>query len=219
MLDFVSSRFMAVAFAAIGFFLAPSASPVEAAPIALPFDYTTNDENVVGTVSGTAGDLFFRLKIDDLAAADAASSNVNGSFVMKLVGPDGLTWAGYVEMMGKVAQNVADGFIPPDGANDLGDVFFWSFGYLGLDNTWFLHVESLDLPLTIIVNSVLNNSTDDNPSAPLPFTALLTVEVGQGGDLQIATTPIPASLALFTTGLGLFGLMQARRRKVRGPVG
>jgi hypothetical protein len=164
----------------------------------LAFDYTNNTQQTVATVTGSNGTLSFTLDLGDPTA-----SNVEGDFAMDLVGPGNV-------IIGSISLDLGPLFLGP-GPTDFGDIhntvvtdFLYNF------NTWqAVALAAGDLPLSIVVTSQLDTVGD-------PFTPILTVTAD--GDLTVVTaTPLPGALALFSTGVGVLGLVGARRRRRLSP--
>jgi hypothetical protein len=161
----------------------------QAAPIPLAFDFTTGSPSTVATINGSGGHMEFVLDL-----GDPTLSNVFGNFSMDIEGP-GSTPLGSVSLIGGT-------FL--DGASQgLGDAAANPVSGLPNISTWFLDVGPLDLPLSLVVTSQLDTLGD-------PLAPLLTVEFSNG-NLQV--TPLPGALALFATGIGVFGLIGSRRKR------
>lgn len=163
--------------------------------VPLSFDYTTGNPIPVATITGTGGTMDFSLDV-----ADPGLSDRSGNFAMDVFSP-GDVLLGSISLIGAPSLNggsFAFGSIawPPGVAGGLPNI-----------STWSLTVVALDLPLTLVVTSILFDALGN------PFAPLLTVDFT--GDLALATNavPLPATLPLFATGIGMMGLLGWRRKR------
>ena len=171
--------------------------------VPLPFDYTTGMQTTVATITGTGGTMNFTLDVDDPTLTDQTFSGVNGSFSMDVLGPGDV-------ILGSISLAGAPYF---DGlSQDFGSIATPPVPLvpvLPIESMWSLTVGAPDLPLSLEVTSYLFNLF-----GPLTYTPVLTVEFT--GNLALTSpnaVPLPATLPLFASGLGVLGLLGWRRKR------
>jgi hypothetical protein len=190
MLTFSSLRYSALAVTILAL---AGVTSSRAAPIEIAFDYSTNTPSTVATITGVnGGQISFSLDV-----GDPNQDSVFGNFEIDIVGPGNAT-LGSVSLIG---APIVDGPFA-----DLGDAAANPSGGLASVSIWTFLADSSGLPLSLIVTSQLDTFGN-------PFTPHLTIDLS--GDLQIAQVPVPGALVLFGTGLGMLGMVSARRRRTK----
>jgi hypothetical protein len=194
------SRAAAMLALAAGLFAIDAGRTVNAAPMPIAFDATGTVTTTVNVTGASGGSMLFSLAVGgplDLVSSNNFSLDVYnaGNSIISSV-----NFLGLDQFAG--AMDYGDATAPAN--SPLLDFAFYEV------MTWSVAVAAGDLsPPTLSIFSTL--SPVEGPPNPL-----LTVDFT--GDLQLvsAAAPLPGSLPLFATGLGVLALLRSRRNRRAG---